>query len=90
MENIYLSLQADAVLELLNEINGLLAPDIPPEVRQLALNLLERPSEIVSFDLDRLPAGGTGECRIRLKPGDGLLNLLLTLRAWDRQLNVAV
>jgi len=96
MKKLRLTLQANWVKEMLAEIGSLLELNVdclghvPRELRERLLQFLKCPSELVSFDCKTSAASGADECRIILKPSDGLLNLLLALRAWNRERNVAV
>jgi hypothetical protein len=96
MKKLRLTLQAAWVKEMLVEISSLLEFEVeslghvPRELRERLLQFLKCPSEFFSFDCKSRVASGTNECRILLKPSDGLLNLVLALRAWNRERNVAV
>ena len=85
-----------AVQELLDEVNSLLDFDVefddvfPAELRQRILYFLESPTELFSLDTKRDITGGANKCWVILKPSDGFLDLVLALRAWNRNREVAV
>ena len=77
--------------EMLEEMNSLLGSgDLPLDLRQKALSLLKAPFELVSRDLDGSSTSGTYQMRIRLNPSDSFLEFLLALRAFKRNLSLAV
>jgi hypothetical protein len=96
ISRLHITFQAEWVKEILGEVDSLLEFDVdaedflPLELRRRLLRFLESPSEFFGFDSKLEVAGGASECRIILKPSDSFLNLLLALRAWNRNREVTV
>jgi hypothetical protein len=86
-----LGFKADALSEMLDEVNSLLEVEspLPPELRQRFLDFLDSPDNLFDIDSKLAGAGGTDDCIVFLKPSDSFLQYLLALRAWKRNLTVA-
>lgn len=63
---------------------------LPGELRQRLVNFLEAPAQLFRIYTESGVAGGTGECRVRLKPSESFLDFASALRAWKRNGDTAV
>lgn len=83
--------ESEPVVSLLSQVRVLLAQAAEglPELGEFLVHVGEPFPEIVRIDLERLPAGGTGELRVRLQPGPALLRLAAAVGARDVDLEIS-
>jgi len=83
---IRIACDASALAPVLADLKALLEPSPQPgsQLRELVLDLLDDPEQLVRFDIDR-SAASAGELRVALQPSNRLLDLVAALRAgnWD-------
>jgi hypothetical protein len=76
-----------ALRDTLQSVNELLYRS--PELRKLAVDIFQPDFEFVRLEQDDDPAVSAGEVRVRLQPSERLLELVATLRAAERDLEIA-
>jgi hypothetical protein len=68
------------------ELSALIeARQVPPEVGERLVGLIDAGAELFAFECDDLAAAGTGHVRVIAKPGDAFSMFLSAARTADRE-----